>query len=339
MDRLPVALPPADLDQLLRTDAMWFDRSARGRTLIDGAQGRAMLGGLVSNDVASLAPGHGQYAAAPTPKGKLLADPRIFCLTDTTLLCDVPERAASAWRDMLRKFLPPRLAKHRDAGHELQCLGVYGPAATAQAALATGIDAAVLDALPPYGVARTSDDLRATLVVRSLDIGGVGFDLFGSPSVVDSLREAAVARGRLGTDELWHAARVRAGRPEWGVDMDDSTIPQEANFDELGAISYTKGCYTGQETIARVHFRGHVNRHLRGLAGDTLAPGAVLWDGERSVGDIRSVAAGPRGGFVALAMVRREVPTGATLVWREGGDNGAQTDEGTAVVTALPYAG
>jgi len=60
-------------------------------------------------------------------------------------------------------------------------------------------------------------------------------------------------------------ARVEAGRPEWGLDIDDNTIPQEANFDELHAISYTKGCYVGQETVARVHFRGHVNKHLRGI--------------------------------------------------------------------------
>ena len=65
--------------------------------------------------------------------------------------------------------------------------------------------------------------------------------------------------------EAWDIARVEAGRPEWGIDMDDNTIPQEANFDALHAISYTKGCYVGQETVARVHFRGHVNKHLRGV--------------------------------------------------------------------------
>ena len=74
--------------------------------------------------------------------------------------------------------------------------------------------------------------------------------------------------------DAWEIARIEAGRPEWGIDIDESTIPQEANLDELHAISYTKGCYTGQETVARVHFRGHVNRHLRGLTypGHDAAP-------------------------------------------------------------------
>ena len=63
----------------------------------------------------------------------------------------------------------------------------------------------------------------------------------------------------------WEIARIENGRPEWGIDIDETTIPQEANLEELHAISYTKGCYTGQEVVARIHFRGHVNRHLRGL--------------------------------------------------------------------------
>ena len=98
-------------------------------------------------------------------------------------------------------------------------------------------------------------------------------------------------------------------------------MPQEANFDELKAISYTKGCYTGQEVVARVHFRGHVNRHLRGLAyppdGGAVPRGAQLVDGEgRVVGDVRTSVVSPRLGGVALGMVRRDVPLGATLTAR-----------------------
>jgi folate-binding protein YgfZ len=118
------------------------------------------------------------------------------------------------------------------------------------------------------------------------------------------------------------ARRSRAG--EWGIDIDDSTIPQEANFDELDAISYTKGCYIGQEVVARVHFRGHVNRHLRGLrAASTDAPpqGAQLIDDSGNhVGDVRSSVASPRLGGIAIGMVRREVELGASLnaKWENG---------------------
>ncbi|HYD54792.1 MAG TPA: glycine cleavage T C-terminal barrel domain-containing protein, partial [Gemmatimonadaceae bacterium] len=126
--------------------------------------------------------------------------------------------------------------------------------------------------------------------------------------------------------EAWEIARVEAGRPEWGLDIDDTTIPQEANLDELHAISYTKGCYVGQEVVARVHFRGHVNRHLRGLraAGEQPPPsGAALLDTTgKTVGDVRSAASSPRLGGIALGMVRREVDPGTDLVarWTAGGE-------------------
>jgi folate-binding protein YgfZ len=135
--------------------------------------------------------------------------------------------------------------------------------------------------------------------------------------------------------DAWEIARVEAGRPEWGIDIDDTTIPQEANFDELDAISYTKGCYIGQEVVARVHFRGHVNRHLRGLrAASSEAPptGAQLIDDSGNhVGDIRSSVASPRLGGIAIGMIRREVAPGVSLnaKW-EGGERRVD-------VTTLPF--
>ena len=117
--------------------------------------------------------------------------------------------------------------------------------------------------------------------------------------------------------------------------MTDATIPQEANLDTLNAISYTKGCYTGQETVARVHFRGHVNKTMRGLRfTGTLPPlKAALFDSTaKQVGEISSGVASPRLGAIGLGMVRRETETGATLTARwEGGESQAQ-------VVALPFA-
>jgi folate-binding protein YgfZ len=145
-------------------------------------------------------------------------------------------------------------------------------------------------------------------------------------------------------------ARVEAGYPEWGLDVDDSTIPQEANLDALGAISYTKGCYTGQEVVARIHFRGHVNRHLRGLAfalddgaeaAERAAPipaGAALVDEhDKPVGDVRTSARSPRLGGVALGMVRREVPVGAALRARWPERDGGAVRERPVTVTVLPF--
>jgi len=104
------------------------------------------------------------------------------------------------------------------------------------------------------------------MIARAADLDVDGFDVFIPADAVGTLKNHFHAAGvNAGSRETWEIARIEAGRPEWGVDMDDSTLPQEANFDELGAISYTKGCYIGQETVARVHFRGHVNRFLRRL--------------------------------------------------------------------------
>src|SRR5690606_14913390 len=113
-------------------------------------------------------------------------------------------------------------------------------------------------------------------------------------------------------------ARIEAGIPEWGVEMDDETIPQEANPDTLGAISFSKGCYTGQEVVARIHFRGHVNRHLRRLHSDVaLTPGAVIEDADgKEVGTVRSSVQSPRQGALAIGMVRREVQPGSDVFVR-----------------------
>src|SRR6185503_18691450 len=136
-------------------------------------------------------------------------------------------------------------------------------------------------------------------------------DLFVPFEIFDDVWRAALASGAVPAGlDAWEIARIEAGRPEWGIDIDDATIPQEANLDDLHAISYTKGCYVGQEVVARVHFRGHVNRHLRGLRTADASPpaqGATLHDADgQHVGDVRSSVHSPRLGGVAIGMVRRE---------------------------------
>jgi folate-binding protein YgfZ len=174
------------------------------------------------------------------------------------------------------------------------------------------------------------------LVARAPDVGIEGYDVFLPADAMGEIWRRATELGAVPTGlDAWEVARIEAGRPEWGIDIDESTIPQEANLDELHAISYTKGCYTGQETVARVHFRGHVNRHLRGLTSPSagaLPRAAQLFDEQdKPVGDVRSSAVSPRLGSVAIAMVRREIQPGAQVRVRwEGG-------EATASVLTLPF--
>lgn len=190
----------------------------------------------------------------------------------------------------------------------------------------TRADAVALGALHPYSHISADVEGGRMLIVRVAEIEAEGYEIILPAAAEQAMREALLSHGAIpGSAHTWNVARVEAGRPEWGIDMNDSTIPQEANFDSLGAISYTKGCYTGQETVARVHFRGHVNRYLRRLhfVSATIPPTSaeLVDDSGDVVGDVRSVAMSPRHGGVAIAMVRREIAPGATLHARwDGGE-------------------
>ena len=316
----------------LHNGALFFDRSDRARIRFSGPKAAELLTGMVTNDVSALVAGEGQYAAALTPKGKIVADLRIFALEDE-ILVDTSAAAAPGWKDMVRKYINPRLAPYHDVTSELSDFGVFGRSARAILSRLLMIDDRDLAALPPYGsVARSFGDAKA-IIARVPEMDVDGFEIFIPNETADSLKAALVSAGvAAGSEETWEIARIESGRPQWGSDMDDSTLPQEANLDELGAISYTKGCYIGQETVARVHFRGHVNRTLRKLRFVTRpAPlkGAELVDETgKVIGDIRSVALSPRFGGVALGMVRREVQPGTTLQARwSGGECSVQVEQ------------
>lgn len=321
----------------LRTRAALFDHSHRGRMRFTGDKAAEVLGGLVTNDVQALEPGHGQYAAALSAKGRVVADARIFRDAEG-LLVDVPARAAPGFAEMVRKYVNPRLAKYRDAGGELRALGIHGAQARNVVAAITGGSAAGLGTLPAYHHVSAEIEGAPVLVAHVPDLGVDGFELYAAAGQAERIRERALAEGAIAAGlHAWEVARVEAGRPEWGLDMDETTLAQEANLEALHAISYTKGCYIGQEVVARIHFRGHVNKHLRGLrvAGIDAPPsGAELLDAAGAVvGDVRSSVVSPRLGGIALGMVRREVEPGSSLVARLG------ATEARVDVTALPFAG
>lgn len=294
------------------------------RIRIAGPKAAELVTGMVTNDVSALSPGEGQYAAALTPKGKIIADLRIFA-EEGSLLIDTSVAAAPGWKEMVRKYVNPRIAPYHDVTMELGDFGIFGRSARSVVSRVLDIDEKDLTALAPYmHLNRPFGDVNV-IVARVPEIDLDGFEIFIPLAAVGALKGKFHSAGvQQGSRETWEIARIESGRPQWGVDMDDSTLPQEANFDELGAISYTKGCYIGQETVARVHFRGHVNRFLRRLRFVTRpAPpkGAELVDESgKVIGEIRSSALSPRFGGVALGMVRREVLPGTTLQarWPEG---------------------
>jgi len=312
--------------EALHRSAVVFDRSHRGRMRISGAPAGEMLTGLVTNDVLALSVGQGQYAAALTPKGKIIADLRIF-RDDGSYVLDAPPRASEGWMANARKYINPRLAPYTDESASMRDLGVFGVSARLVVGEMTGVSSSALGVLPPYAHVAVMIEGARVIVARVPDLDLEGFELFAPAESYTLLWDRALAaKATPGGLQTWEIARVEAGRPEWGVDIDESTLPQEANLEELHAISYTKGCYTGQETVARVHFRGHVNRDLRGLRAANPEPpatGAALFDAtEKNVGDVRSAAASPRLGGIAIGMVRREVELGTSLTARwEGGES------------------
>ncbi|MDH5589433.1 MAG: hypothetical protein OEZ37_05255, partial [Gemmatimonadota bacterium] len=163
---------------------------------------------------------------------------------------------------------------------------------------------------------------EGVVVARWQDVGPPSFDAIGPRAAVEALRSSLVAGGvaEMGLD-TWETLRVEAGRPAFGVDMDQDTIPVEAGIDGR-AIDHAKGCYTGQEVIVRIRDRGHVNRSLRNVfLGDVPLPaaGAELFvEGEsRPMGRVTSAVLSPSaGGVLALAYVRRGVESGTALVLR-----------------------
>jgi tRNA-modifying protein YgfZ len=316
----------------LRNGAGLVDRSARARWRVSGARAAETLTGLVTNDVVALTPGQGQYAAVLTPKGKIIADVRILRFADSVLV-DVPALAAAGFADVVKKYLNPRVTPYVDETSATCAVGVYGAQAARTVGAAAGIPQETLVQLHAY--AHVDSDLGVIVRVP------LGLEIIAGVETREALvRRLSGAGATVCSAATWDIVRVEAGIPEWGIDIDEATIPQEANLDEMDAISYTKGCYTGQETVARIHFRGHVNRNLRGLrfAGAAALPAerAALFDAAgKAVGDVRTVVRSPRLGVIALAMVRREVAPESTVSarWIAG-----ETDrDAVASVVAVPF--
>lgn len=299
----------------LRSGAVYWDVPI-GWTSFHGDKAIETLNGLITNDIATLAEGASLYAAALSPKGKLVTDMDVIRVSDTALLVGVVMSSAADWLALTRKYVNPRLAKVTDETASLRTWMVYGP------------DAAAV-------VANAPDSLR---VVAARERSGLpGFMIIANRDDTEQVThvENMLSRSKAqpGSDTLWHVFRVESGVPLMGVDMNENTIPQEANLDTLGGISFSKGCYTGQETVARVHFRGHVNKHLRGLkSAEPLSLLASVSDGAgKVIGTVTSVVVSPAHGPIALAMIRREVAAGA-MVSSEGA-SGPQSAE----VFMLPF--
>jgi tRNA-modifying protein YgfZ len=293
------------------------DRSERGKLALSGADAAGFLQGQVSNEVEGLASGAGCYAAFLTPKGKMLGDVRILNAGDELLL-DTERVALQALFNMIRRFSIGYQVELHKRTLERGLLSLVGPESDAVAGT---------DALPAQENAHTAVSIGG-LEVRAIRTDA-GIDLLCDAGDVDALRSVLEQAGAVPVSETAaECLRIERGRPRYGVDLDDTVIPQEAGLNER-AVSFTKGCYVGQETVARLFYRGKPNRQLRGLAlsGPAEAGVELAFDG-RPVGRLTSVVRSPRFGSIGLALVRREAPPGSTVT---------VGDELTAEVKELPF--
>jgi tRNA-modifying protein YgfZ len=295
-----------------------LDRSERGKLALSGPEAKEFLAGQVTNDVVGLQPGGGCYAALLTPKGKMLGDMRVLDDGDELLL-DVDRGALQAIFDVIRRAtIGFRVELHK---RTLQrgLLSLVGPRSREIA----GVPG--LPAVEHTHVTATIGGAEARAIATD-----VGVDVLCLAQDTAAVSEALVRAGAEPVSEATvEVLRVERGRPRWGAELDETTIPQEAGLNDR-AVSFTKGCYVGQETVARLHWKGKPNRHLRGLRLSAPAPaGTPLWLGEREVGRLGSVAESPGHGPIALAIVRREAAVGDVLRVGDG--------DLTATVTELPF--
>lgn len=267
-----------------------------------------------------------------TPKGRMVCDLRVARLengAEGALLLDLPESGLAGAVEHLRTYLPPRMARFEELDERCGVLAVVGPrsAEVLSGELGVPADAAELMDLEEGGERVLSDGSEVGIrVVRSGEVSPPAFDILATDETLRDYRSRLLSVGATeGSDALWKVMRIERGRPAFGVEMDEDTIPMEAGIQDR-CIDDRKGCYTGQEVVVRIRDRGHVNRHLRGvLLGDQAEPdpGTPLFPpgGERSVGAIRSSVRSPRfGRGIALAYVRREMepPCPAALAAPDG---------------------
>jgi len=298
--------------ELLTERTGLVDRSSRGKLLLTGTEAAEFLQGQLTNDIEGLERGEGCYAAFLTHKGKMRGDLRVLRGEDWIWLDTEPAVLASLSRTV-QMYSIGRDVGHRDVTAERAILSLVGPAARA-----------ALEVETPSREHAFVTGTHGLYVATDLGV-----------DVICQAEDAAAVHAALGVGEVSEAAgecrRIESGRARYGLDIDADTIPQEAGLNER-AVSFTKGCYVGQETVARLHYKGKPNRHLRGLRlAGAAAHGDPVHLGERTVGTVGSACVSPRHGSIALALLRREAVPGQVV---SVGPDGV-----SAEVVELPFAG
>lgn len=304
--------------RVLREGAGLIDRSERGKLLVSGPDAATFLQGQLTNDVEAITPGEGCYAALLDRKGHTQADMRVLRLASDRLWIDLEPEAAETVNRHLSLYRVGQEVEIADRTEDCAILSIVGPGAPAISG------AGSLSPEHAHHELKLADTTcRAVATDLGLDLICAAAD---AKRVVAALLEAGAERV---SEQAAEIVRVEAGRPRFGREMSAATLPQEAGIDDR-AVSFTKGCYIGQETVARLHYKGKPNRHLRGLRLDQpVADRDPIKLGDRELGQVGTAVISPALGPIALAVIRREAEPGARVTV---GDEGVGAE-----VVALPF--
>jgi len=292
---------------------------ARERGFIDvlGPDGAEYLQGQLTNDVEAVGVGEGQYAALLDRKGHMQTDLRLIRVGEDAILLDCEPAAKDAALKHLTMYSIGRDVQVGDATAERGAVSLIGPRSA---------EIAGTPPLPEFANEPTTVAGVDVVAVGTRDGIDLLLPLTERDRVIGVLTDAGAVEV---SPEAAEIVRIEAGVPRFGAEMDSATMPAEAGIvDEV--VSFTKGCYIGQETVARLHYKGKPNRHLRGLRLSGAAePGAALRLGEKEVGTLGGAVVSPALGPIGLAIVRREAEPGTEVTVGEDGV--------TAEVVALPF--
>jgi tRNA-modifying protein YgfZ len=301
----------------LREEAGFLPRT-RAALIVRGSDAAEYLQGQLTNDIEALAAERGCYAALLDRKGHIQADMRVLRLETRELWLDLEPAPAESVLKHLRTYSIGRDVEVEDATDRWGIVSLIGPRSG---------EVSGFEGLGPEFAQRYRDWDGTEVLAVATD---VGLDLITQAErearLIEMLKAAGAAEVSEAAAEI---VRVESGRPRFGVDMGPESMPAEAGITER-AVNFEKGCYVGQEPVARLHYRGKPNRTLRGLRlSAPAAHGDSLLLGEREVGTIGTVCLSPSLGPIALAIVRREAEEGDRLTVGDGGV--------TAEVGALPF--
>lgn len=286
------------------------DLSHHGKIKLSGKEHIKFLQGIISNDVNKLEEGNGEYATFLTPKGRMITDMRLYRKRDSVLL-DLEPGLNEKVKELFLKYKISYKVDIEDVTDSLSLISVHGP--NAKKLVEKTLDKQIPD-LKEYNFITSETNGQELLIASMNRTGELGFDIFvSSDGTNKTLWESLIAQGEefnakpVGLD-AFKTLRIEAGIPRFGVDMNENTIPIEAGL--WNALSFEKGCYVGQEVIARIKWRGHVNWHLTGLKidGDNIPKeDSKIMRGERKIGYITSSAFSPKlNQIIAMGYIRRE---------------------------------